>query len=190
MDLGAQYHLDNWSFAITGRDISNTFNAWSFDFTDEEKQTLQATNNTIPVSSLEVTRPQIILGAAFRKDWEKTGLLIETDMTVSLDGRRNTIISGDPISLDPSLGLEFNFKKFVFIRAGANQLQEFIDFDNTTSWTVQPSIGLGLVLFKNLRLDYAFTDVGDTENNTFSHVFSFTLDLKANYFNEVFKKTY
>ncbi len=190
LDLGAQFHRKNWSFALMGRDISNTFNAWSFDFTEEEKQALQATNNSIPVSSLEVTRPQIILGVAYHKDWEKVGFLIETDATLSFDGKRNTILSGNPFSLDPSIGAEFNYKKFVFLRAGVNQLQEFTDFDNTNTWTVQPSMGIGLRLFKNLKLDYAFTDIGDSENKTFSHVFSVILDLNSNYFKEVFKTKY
>ncbi len=190
LDLGAQFQRNNWIIGLMGRDISNTFNAWSFDFTEEEKQALQATNNSIPVSSLEVTRPQIILGFAYQKNWTKTGFLIETDMTLSFDGKRNTILSGNPFSLDPSLGAEFNYRKFVFLRAGVNQLQEFIDFDNSTTWTAQPSMGIGLVLFKNLKLDYAFTDVGDTENKTFSHVFSVILDLNSNYFKEVFKTRY
>lgn len=190
IDLGAQFHRKNWSFALMGRDISNTFNAWSFDFTEQEKEALQQTNNAIPVSSLEVTRPQLIFGIAYHKDWEKTGILVETDLTVSFDGKRNTIVSGNPFSVDPSIGAEFHFKKFVFLRAGVNQLQEFTDFDESKAWTIQPSMGLGLKLFKNLKLDYAFTDIGDTSNKTFSHVFSIILDLNSDYFKQVFKKEY
>jgi len=48
-DVGAMYKKNNWHFGIAARDITTTFNAWSFSFTDREKEVLYLTNNDIPV---------------------------------------------------------------------------------------------------------------------------------------------
>ena len=42
------------------KDITTTFNAWSFSFTEEEKEVLDLTGNEIPIQSLEITKPTII----------------------------------------------------------------------------------------------------------------------------------
>ena len=46
------------------KDITTTFNAWSFSFTEDQKDVLELESNDIPINSLEITKPQIILGAA------------------------------------------------------------------------------------------------------------------------------
>ena len=46
------------------RDITTTFNAWSFTFTEKEKEALYLTNNEIPVKSTEMTAPRLVLGVA------------------------------------------------------------------------------------------------------------------------------
>ncbi len=53
-----------WHFGLAGRDITTTFNTWSFSFTDREKQALYLTNNDIPVKSTEMTAPRLIAGIA------------------------------------------------------------------------------------------------------------------------------
>ena len=82
------------------------------------------TDNTIPIKSLEVTRPQVILAAARKFDFGKVGLTAELDMTMFMDGKRNTLISSYPFSFDPTIGFEADYKKFVFLRAGINNIQE------------------------------------------------------------------
>ena len=64
IDAGLQIIHDKWKFGIAGRDITSTFNAWSFSFTDKEKEVLYLTNNEIPVKSTELTAPRLVLGVA------------------------------------------------------------------------------------------------------------------------------
>src|SRR5262245_4479214 len=63
-DAGVQIIQDKWRFGIVGRDITTTFNAWTFNFTEKEKQVLYLTNNEIPVRSTEMTSPRLVLGVA------------------------------------------------------------------------------------------------------------------------------
>ena len=51
-------------FGIAARDITTTFNAWSFTFTEKEKEVLYLTKNEIPVKSTELTAPRLVLGVA------------------------------------------------------------------------------------------------------------------------------
>lgn len=176
-DLGAQITRGKWNWAIVAKDITTTFNAWSFSFTEEEKQTLELTNNAVPISSVEITRPQLILGGArtFSIN-EKMTLLSEINMTVTTDGQRNVLLSAKPFSIDPSLGLELAYRRFLYLRTGVNQFQRELDFDQQETLTLRPSMGLGLRL-GSLLVDYAYTDLGDSRN-TFSHVVSLQLSLK------------
>ncbi len=57
LDAGLQIIQNKWRFGISGRDITTTFNAWSFSFTEREKEVLYLTNNEIPVKSTEMTAP-------------------------------------------------------------------------------------------------------------------------------------
>ena len=57
LDIGAQMEKGNWEFGVMGRDITGTFNAWSFGFTEEDQAVLLATGNALPESSLEITTP-------------------------------------------------------------------------------------------------------------------------------------
>ncbi len=176
-DLGVQMVRGKWTFGALAKDITTTFNAWKFSFTDEEKAVLELTNNEIPIKSVEITKPQLILGAARTfKLGEKVNLLSEANLVVTTDGERNTMVSADPFSVDPSLGLEFSYKDYLYLRTGINQFQRELDFDEKETLTFRPNIGLGLKL-GNLVVDYAYTDLGD-DQNTFSHVVSLRLGVK------------
>lgn len=177
VDLGMQYRSGNLVLAAMARDITTTFNAWHVTFSDEEKQVLLATGNELPdINSLEITKPQIILGAAYLFEFSKFSLQPEFNLTATTDGKRNTLVSGDPISLDPSLGVELNYKDFIYLRTGISQLQKEKDFDGKNSYISRPAIGVGLRLY-SLKVDYAYTDIGDSQNR-YSHVVSLLLDLK------------
>lgn len=177
LDLGAQLERGNWTFGLLARDITTTFNAWSFSFTEEEQQTLQITNNSIPINSVETTRPQVWLGAS--RSFAITaqiGLQAELDLIITTDGRRNTLISGDPFSIDPAFGLELDYGQFAFLRAGMSQFQQIPDFDGTNAINSRPSLGLGIKMGQ-LFIDYAYTDLGD-DRATFSHIISLRLGLQ------------
>lgn len=183
IDLGLQYVTNSkWKLGLVVRNVTTTVNAWSFDFTESEQQVLAATNNEIPVSSTELTAPEIVLGAA--KVFvlgNNASLLAELDLNVTTDGQRNVLVSADPISVDPRFGLELGYKNFLFLRGGVNNVQQFTDnFDPEKSiYSIQPNAGLGLVI-KNITLDYAFTGLNNTSTGFFSHVIS----LKLNWNNE------
>jgi hypothetical protein len=177
LDLGMQYRIGKLRFGAMGRDITSTFNAWHVSFTEEEKTQLLDAGQELPdINSLEVTKPQILLGVAYQLQFNKFGVSPEFNFLASTDGRRNTLISGDPISIDPTFGVEVDYNKFLFLRGGIGQLQQEKQFDGTSSYISRPSIGIGMQLY-SLRIDYAFTDVGDSQNR-YSHVISLQLDLK------------
>jgi len=176
LDLGMQYRAGNWRIGLMGKDITTTFNAWSFSFTEEEKQTLALTGNEIPISSVEITNPRILAGIGYRFGINKIGIAPELNLIATTDGQRNTLISADPISIDPAFGLEVDYNQYVFLRAGVNQFQQESDLDTQDFWTARPSVGVGLKLGA-LVVDYAYTDLGD-QRNTYSHVISLLLNFK------------
>ena len=175
-DLGLQWRKDKFNIGILARDLTTTFNAWSFNFTEEEKEVLALTANEVPINSVEITNPRLILGFNYKIQAKSIGISPELDLIFTTDGQRNTLLSADPISIDPGFGVEFDYNRFVFVRAGINQFQRERDFDNTENLLSRPSIGIGLKI-SALRVDYAFTDLGD-DRNTFSHVISLVLDFK------------
>lgn len=179
IDLGAQLDRKNWTFALLARDITTTFNAWSFSFTEAEAETLQLTDNNVPINSLETTRPTLILAANRKFDiTEDVQLTAELDLIATTDGQRNTLISGDPVSLDPAFGLEAGYSDFIFLRAGVSQLQRIQDFDQIERLNSRPSLGLGLKVGQ-LNVDYAYTDLGEDDGrSTYSHIVSVRLGIK------------
>lgn len=187
LDAGLQYRPNQkWSFGLLGKDITTTFNAWRFSFTDEEKETLAITGNDIPINSVEITRPRLVLGAAYLQQLGKVGLQVETNLNLTTDGQRNVLLSANPISVDPVLGIEANYNNSVFLRLGANNVQRETDLVGNEFWAFHPNAGVGVKLGK-LYVDYAFTNVGESSNNTFSHIVSLKLDLNVDYIKRAMK---
>lgn len=179
-DLGAQYRKGKWMFGLQGRDLTTTFNAWSFNLSEQEKQVFTETNNEIPVSSTEITRPRFILGAAYRtKIGEKTTLLPAIDLEWTTDGQRNVLISSKTFNIDPRVGIEADYNGFVQVRAGVGNFQRVKkDFDpGKKTLTLQPNFGVGLRLGR-LQLDYALTDIGNVSQVLYSHIFSLRINFK------------
>lgn len=181
LDAGLQIISHKWKFGVTGRDFTSTFNAWSFNFTEREKEVLYLTNNEIPVKSTELTAPRLILGVARDfKIGKKSSLLAEANLDLTFDGQRNTLISADPVSADPKLGLELNVNNVFFLRAGINNFQRALADGDTLNqkkvWIYQPSAGAGFRIF-NVTIDYAFTNLANQSNPLFTHVFSIRLNM-------------
>lgn len=178
LDLAAQYRLNNLRVGLVGRDITTTFNAWKTNFSEADKQVLLATGNDLPqTSSTEITKPSLLMSLGYQfKFGEKVILNPELSAHLTTDGRRNTLIQGNTISIDPAAGVELAYNSFIYLRAGVNQFQREKDFDNTESLIFRPSIGVGLKI-SSLNVDYAYTDLGDSQNR-FSHVISLALSLK------------
>ena len=180
IDAGAQYKTStDWMFAAMIRDATSTFNAWSFNFSDAEKDIFTITNNEIPVNSLEITLPKILLGVAKKFEFnDDYSLLAEFDLDLNTDGKRNTLIRTNFISADPHLGLEGSYNDIIFIRAGIGNFQQVQNIDFKEEWTFQPNIGVGLNLGK-LSIDYALSDIGDQSAALYSHVFSIRASINA-----------
>lgn len=181
LDAGLQVVSDRWRFAATARDVTSTFNAWSFSFTEREKQVLYLTNNEIPVKSTELTAPRLILGVAREFPiGSKLSLLAEANVDLTFDGKRNTLISSNPVSADPKLGLELNINKVFYLRGGINNFQRALSDGDTLNqkkvWIYQPSAGAGFRM-NNVTIDYAFANLANQSNPLFTHVFSLRLDL-------------
>lgn len=177
LDLGMQYQLKKLRLGLIAHDITTTFNAWKINFTEDEKQVLLNTGNELPdINSNEITKSSFLLGLAYRFDFKNFGISPELDMNFTTDGKRNTLVSSDPISIDPGFGVEADYKKAVFLRAGIDQFQKETDFEGKENLLVRPSLGVGLKV-GGFQLDYAYTDLGD-QRNTYSHVISLVLSLK------------
>jgi hypothetical protein len=181
IDAGLQYHGKRGHFGITARDLTTTFNAWTFKFTDAEKEVLYLTNNDIPVKSNELTAPRVVVGGAYTFPLGKAAkLTAEANMNLTFDGRRNTILSTNPISIDPQVGVEASIKDVFFIRGGISNFQKALADGDTLNqkkvWIYQPSAGAGFKI-KNLTLDYAFTNLANQSNPLYTHIFSLRINL-------------
>lgn len=194
IDASARYQTKNkWIFAAVARDVTTTFNAWKYNFTDAEIQTFQSTGNEVPINSLEFTLPKLLLGVSKKINFnDDYSLLTELNMDLNTDGRRNTLLQTNLVSGDPHLGIEAGYKDIIFLRGGLGNVQqvktedilstEIVDGKTITTyqseWTFMPNIGVGLKL-KNLSIDYALTDVSNQSAALLSHVFSIRVAINA-----------
>lgn len=179
LDAGAQYTLkDKWKFGAVLRDATSTFNAWLFTLDEETKEVFLKTDNAIPENGLELTLPRLLLGSYRKFELGKKGLSLGTELNVSMttDGRRNTLLKTNLVSFDPNFGFSLDYKTFFSIRGGVTNFQYVKNFDDSQKLNVQPTVGLGVNL-KGFSLDYAFTDIGDASVALYSHVISLRLKL-------------
>ena len=178
IDIGAIYTMDLWRFAIVGKDITTTFNAWSYDLDESMKEVFTLTGNEIPTNSYELTMPRLILGASrYTELIYDLSLLASVDLTITTDGKRNVMIPGDPFSLEPALGIELAFRDMIFLRGGIGTFQRYYMPNEKRTFSMQPNIGVGIVIGDILFIDYALTDVGDNSIALYSNVFSLKLNI-------------
>ena len=181
LDAGLQIQSNRWHFGAVAKDFTTTFNAWSFNFTDAEKQVLYLTDNDIPVQSTELTAPSLVIGTGYNfRISQSVNLLAEGDFNVTFDGKRNTVISTMPVSVDPHIGLEASLNGIFFVRAGATNFQQALADGDTLNqrkvWIYQPTLGAG-VKIKNVTLDYAYSDLANQSSPLYTNVFSIRFNL-------------
>lgn len=181
IDAGFKMQKGRWSLGIVAKDLTTTFNAWSFHFTDKEKEVLYLTKNDIPVKSTELTAPRLTLGTSYNfRLGSSVNLLAEADFDLTFEGRRNTIISSNTMNVDPHAGIEASIKNVFFVRAGITNFQEALADGDTTNqkkvWIYQPSLGAGFKI-NNVSIDYAFTNLANQSNPLYTHIFSLKFDL-------------
>lgn len=182
IDAGIQMEAEKWHLGIVAKDLTTTFNAWAFSFTEREKEMLYLTNNEIPVKSTEMTAPRLIIGTGYKFRLSSAlKLLAEANIDISFDGKRNTLLRSDPVSGDPKLGLELSYKDVFAVRGGINNFQQGLADGDTLNqkkvWIFQPSIGAGFKI-QQLSIDYAFSNLANQSNPLFTHVFSLRFNLK------------
>jgi len=180
LDAGIQYNIKGWKMGAMLKDVTSTFNAWSYNLTDREKQIFEDTGNEIPVNSLELTLPKLNLGAGkyveFGKGFNGTFAL---DFDCTFDGKRNTLIKSKAISIDPHFGMEFAYKTIVALRAGIGNFQHIPNFDGKNRLTCQINFGIGIGIKDIVFIDYAFTDLGNLSIALPSHIFSLKIAIES-----------
>jgi hypothetical protein len=181
-DAGLQVIGKQWKLALMAKDVTTTFNAWSYSLNEQIREVFYVTQNEIPVKSTELTAPQLIIGGAYTFKFNpKLSLQTEMDFDMTFDGRRNAVVSSSVLSIDPRVGLELSYNNVFFVRAGINNFQQALDDKDTTNqkkiWIYQPSVGAGFRI-GDVQIDYAFTNLANQSNPLYTHVFSLKLDLK------------
>ncbi len=177
-DVGGQYQYKDWQFGAVGRDVTSTFNAWSYTLDQATEQIFQETGNIIPTNGLEITLPRLLLGAGrnFHFFKNKVSLLAEVDADLTFDGLRNTLITSNTVSVDPHCGFEVGYRNIVFLRMGLGNIQQTTDPTGQPVTTFQPDFGVGLKI-KSFYLDYTLTNLGGAAVAPYSNIFSLKFDI-------------
>ncbi len=175
-DFGVRYqHKKNWIFASQLRDATSTITNFSYN-TEVFRVVFAATGNEIISTSSEIATPRWILATAKRFELPKNfRILVEANIAVTFDGRRNVLLPAGPMSFDPMVGVEFEYNDIVFIRGGVGKFQYIKDPEGGKNVTALPSVGLGLK-YKGFSIDYTLANFGNSIMGM-SHVFSARVDL-------------
>jgi hypothetical protein len=171
-DVGAQYQYKKWQLGAVAKDVTGTFNAWSYSLDDTTKAGLLLSGNELPSNALEVTLPSFVFGIA-RNFSVYRGLSIsaEANLILTTDGKRNTVVRTNFGSLDPLIGFEADYNKRVFLRMGVNNMQRVTEGVETNEFTFQPNLGLGLRI-GHWFLDYALTNISSTSGTMYGNLFT------------------
>lgn len=186
MDAGIRLtdYQNRWGLGLMARDVTSTFNNWSFQFSNNQKDIYALTGNTIPETSLELALPRFCLGGFYRFKQGKFELLGEMNLDLTTDGKRNTLISSEFMSGDVRMGIEAglhdeeNEYKLMF-RAGVYNFQREIRQNGKSGLTIQPTVGLG-ILFKRLSIDYALAGFGAGGTGLYSNIISLGIGINKN----------
>ncbi len=177
LDVGIQFESKkNWKFGLMARDITTTYNAWSFD--DDKiadiQNAIDGQNQELPDKN-EITIPKLQLGVSkkfiFNYDYS---LVTELDLIVRFE-ENNDIISTSFASINPAFGFQFGYIDLIYLRGGVGNFQNEIQIDNNEQLSFQPNFGVGFN-YKGIQIDYALTNIGGASGTLFSNVFSVKVD--------------
>jgi hypothetical protein len=173
LDAGLTYQHKRLMFGVMARDITTTYNRWTYSFTEEQQQVLLQTGNELISASTEVTRPSLLPSIAWRQPYKDYTFLIEAMAQLTFDGQRNVLVSSSWFNAAPAVGLEAGYKNRVFLRGGLGNFQRIrtIGQPDQQTWLMRPAFGIGLNIGP-VKIDYALTNVGNSSNNRYSHIFS------------------
>lgn len=176
IDVGLQYHKNDWKFGLMLRDITTTFNTWSIDegAFEKIKNAIPGENQELPEST-ELTLPKAQLGIARQFEIAKDfNLLTELDLNLRFT-ETNAIISSTIVSIDPAFGFQVDYMNTVFLRGGIGNFQNELQFDASKELVFQPNFGVGFK-FKGIQIDYALTNIASIGNALYSNIFSIKLE--------------
>ena len=179
LDAAIQFQTDSeWKFGLMLRDITTTFNAWAID--EEEFAKIQ---NSIPgenqaePETLELTKPKAQFGVAKSFPvFRDFNILTEIDLNMRF-AQTNDLISTSFLSIDPAIGFQIDYINMVFLRAGINNLQNYTNFNGTSSTSIEPNFGVGF-RYKGIQIDYALANIGGASGTLFSNIFSVKVDFR------------
>lgn len=177
-DFGIQHQNQNgWKFGLMARDITTTFNNWTFD---EEKlndiqNAIDGQNQEIPEKS-ETTIPKLQLGISKEFILNNDYSLLSAVDLFFLFEETNDIISTQFASITPAIGFELGYIELVYLRFGLGNFQNEIQFDSSEKLSFQPNFGIGFNM-NNIEINYAFTDIGNQSVALYSNIFSLKLNL-------------
>ncbi len=178
LDAALQFETESeWKFGLMVRDITTTFNAWSIDQEEYDKiqNAIPGENQEAP-ESLELTKPKVQFGVsktfiAFRD----FNILTEIDLNMRFS-ETNDILSSSFLSIDPGVGLQFDYLKMAYLRLGVNNFQNFTDFDGAKTTSLEPNFGVGF-RYKGIQIDYALANIGAASGTLYSNIFSVKVDI-------------
>ena len=177
IDAAAQYSRKKWQFGVMIRDITTTVNNWIIDPKGFEsiKSTIPGQNDELP-ETIEITLPKVHIGIARTYDFKNNDfqLLSEVNFHTRFV-QTNDIISTPSYSIDPSLGLQLDYKKLVYLRFGAGNFQNINESNNSSSLRFQPNIGLGFS-YHGIQVDYSLSNIASIGNALYSNTFSLKID--------------
>lgn len=180
-DIGLWYRSKNINVGAVVRNFPTTFQAWSFSFTEKEKEVLYLTNNQIPIQSADLTIPCLYLGAAYHlESHHKFSFHTEINLEINFDARRNVLLSSKLFNIDPRFGFEMTYQKSISLRMGVYQFQKSMNdlaqSNRSHLWICQPGAGVGLHI-KKFSIDYAYTNLANQSNPLLTHTCSLHLKL-------------
>ena len=179
LDAGLQYKNTKWQYGLMLRDITTTFNTWNIneDKFEDIRNAIPGENQELPETT-EITLPKAQFGIA--RDWvvnDKIDLLTNLEMNVRF-AQTNAILNTKFASFEPAFGMQLDYADMVFLRAGVNNLQNEILYDETETISWQPNISVGFN-YKGFQIDYALTNISGVGNVTYSNIFSLKFDFNA-----------
>ncbi len=177
LDVSASYSVKGWELSVMARDITGTFNAWSFN---EEllQEAFEMTGNEMPGNSLEITVPRILLaGSRLFRLSDKLSLGAALDVHLTFDGRRHVLLPAGFLGIDPYAGAELRYDDWLFVRLGAGNFQWVPGLSGKNNLTLQPALGLG-IQYKGFFIDYALNGFGDVSLARYSNLLSLRYCIK------------
>jgi len=180
LDVAAKYKSEAFQAGLVIKDLTTTFNAWTYN-TELFEQTFAQTGNEIPQNSIELTLPSLHIGAGYTLFSEsKFNLLASADLIMHFDGKRNDALNLGPASITGRVGLEASLAKRIYVRAGAQDFQSIPNIDGKKVFGLVPSMGVGVNIFDVAWIDYALSvsRFKDESKRLMTHQFSLRFNLE------------